>query len=53
MATAERQLREGDACTAYCKDCERETVWTLVPRVFHNIWKCLVCGAERIASKIL
>jgi len=41
---------EGDMCTAYCEGCKRETKWTLIQRVFHNMWKCLECGAERVAS---
>ena len=34
----------------YCNNCGRETKWTLIERVFHYIWKCLECGAERVAS---
>jgi|GEM_PF-7046947 hypothetical protein len=43
-------FREGDKSTAYCDCCKRETTWTLIQRVFHNFWKCLECGVERVAS---
>ena len=39
-----------DTSTAYCSKCRRETKWALITRVFHYIWKCLVCGGERVAS---
>ena len=43
-------VREGETSTGYCDSCKRETQWTLVQRVFHNFWKCLECGLERVAS---
>jgi ribosomal protein L37AE/L43A len=43
-----KAAREGDTTTAYCDVCERETKWTLIERVFHFIWKCLICGRERV-----
>jgi ribosomal protein L37AE/L43A len=46
-------LKEGDSSTAYCARCKRKTNWTLIERVFHYIWKCLVCGTERVASSRL
>ena len=39
-----------DTSTAYCDKCKRETQWTLIKRVLHYIWKCLVCGGERVGS---
>jgi len=45
--------KEGDTSIAYCKVCQRETEWTLIERVFHFIWKCLVCGAERVGPSRL
>jgi hypothetical protein len=42
--------KEGDTCVAHCSVCQRETSWTFIQRVFHNFWKCLECGAERVAS---
>jgi hypothetical protein len=38
---------EGDTCKAYCEKCRQQTTWTLIERVFHYIWKCVICGAER------
>jgi ribosomal protein L37AE/L43A len=43
-------VNEGDTSTAYCNNCQQETEWTLIQRVFHNVWKCLICGGERVAS---
>jgi len=43
-------MKEGDTSSAYCEGCKRETTWTLIQRVFHNVWKCLACGSERVAS---
>jgi len=45
----EEKFREG-VSTDYCRGCERDTNWTLIERVFHYIWKCLACGAERVAA---
>jgi hypothetical protein len=42
-------MKEDDTSLAYCEDCNRETNWTLIQRYFHNFWKCLTCGRERIA----
>jgi len=43
-------VREGEISTGYCDSCKRETKWTFIQRVFHNFWKCLECGVERVAS---
>jgi hypothetical protein len=43
-------VREGEISKAYCDGCKRETKWSLIQRVFHTFWKCLECGAERVAS---
>ena len=39
--------KDGDTIKAYCKKCERETIWVSIQRILFSAWKCLGCGTER------